>query len=426
MKKLLESSIQEQSLKLWSLQNNSLCVVANMPDATLTCIDFWIRAGSRYEEIGEEGIAHFLEHMVFKGGMNLKAGDFDRQIEALGGSSNAATGFDDVHFFVQVPHDGVEIALELLLKLILTPSFETKEFEMEREVVLEEIAQHQDQPDEQVIQSLLKMCWGKHPYAKPILGTKRSLEKITPKDMKLFHERLYIDSNFSISIAGRIPNNLEDILNKRFASRIKRKKERNSNELKHQKLLFNKEHRSIEINRLESSRLLMAWPSPPAKEQLLLMGVDIATSLLAEGTRSRLIKHLREDLQIVESIEMDITPLEETGLVILEACCKESELQKVEKEIHNVLKSTIKKPIPDQEIERAKQIVRNSHCFSIEATSSVASLTGSQALWGRHQALLAPLNNIEYWDTERLVNLILKNLQPENASTLIARPLGKE
>ena len=393
-----------------------------MPDATLTCIDFWIKAGSKYERAGEEGLAHFLEHMLFKGGLNLKAGDFDREIESLGGSSNAATGFDDVHYYVLVPHDAVEIALEHLINLVLNPSFEPGEFRTEREVVLEEIAQNKDQPDEQIIKILLEMCWGNHPYGKPILGDKKSLLKMSPEDMEEFHQRRYNSNNFTIAIAGKIPNNLEKILNKRLAGptlNLSAKQDQNEY-LKN--VYFNIERREIEVQRLESSRLIMAWPIPPAEEQVFLIGVDIATSLLAEGRRSRLIQHLREDLQIVESIEMDITLLEEGGLVLLEAYCRKDKLDNVENEIHIILKESIKSTINEEELKRAHQLVRNSHRFSIEASSNVASLIGSQALWERHQPLLKPLQYIEYWSTEKLQKTILSSLQPENASILIANP----
>ena len=134
-----------------------------MPDSQLTCLDFWCQAGSAYENPGEEGLAHFLEHMVFKGSRYLREGEFDQKIEALGGSSNAATGFDEVHFYVLVPQKAAPSALELLLDLVLSPSLSSEAYALEREVVLEEIAQYQDQPDEKVVQHLLKMCWGDHP-----------------------------------------------------------------------------------------------------------------------------------------------------------------------------------------------------------------------------------------------------------------------
>ena len=129
-----------------------------MPETPLTCLDLWFRAGSHSERPGEEGVAHFLEHMVFKGSDRNGPGEFDRKIEALGGSSNAATGFDDVHFYVLIPPNVVAPALDLLLELVLKPSLLHEAFDLEREVVLEEIAQQNDQPEEKIFQKLLSTC----------------------------------------------------------------------------------------------------------------------------------------------------------------------------------------------------------------------------------------------------------------------------
>ena len=120
-------------------------------------------------------MAHFLEHMVFKGSERLEAGAFDLAIEALGGSSNAATGFDDVHFHVLIPPETSQQALDLLLDLVLHPALEQESFRLEREVVLEEMAQYADQPDELVLQQLLKQGCPDHPYGRPILGERSSL-----------------------------------------------------------------------------------------------------------------------------------------------------------------------------------------------------------------------------------------------------------
>ena len=98
-------------VKHWSLANGATCVVADIKESPLTCIDFWCKGGSLYEMKDEEGMAHFLEHMIFKGSKKLKEGEFDLKIESLGGSSNAATGLDDVHYHVPVPPEKIEEGL---------------------------------------------------------------------------------------------------------------------------------------------------------------------------------------------------------------------------------------------------------------------------------------------------------------------------
>ena len=118
-----------------------------------------------------------LEHMVFKGSQRPEAGAFDLRVEALGGSSNAATGFDDVHFHVLVPPDGAQEALELLLDLVLEPALRTDAYAMERDVVLAEIAQYRDQLDEQVVQQLLVASCPTHPYGRSIWAGKTACKR---------------------------------------------------------------------------------------------------------------------------------------------------------------------------------------------------------------------------------------------------------
>ena len=394
-----------------------------MNETPLTCLDLWFRAGSCFERPGEEGIAHFLEHMVFKGSYCHGPGDFDRKIEALGGSSNAATGFDDVHFYVLIPPNVVAPALDLLLELVLRPALLPDAFDLEREVVLEEIAQQNDQPEEKVFQKLLSTCWKNHAYGRPILGFEKSLKENTPEQMRKFHNRLYTAKNCCLSIAGAIPKGIEKLIENSLLSELNRKAVDNVNDIEDFKNIFRRGHHEHRIARLESARLLMSWSIAPAQEQLVIMGADIATSLFAEGRRSRLVQRLREELQIVESIDMDVTSLEKGGLVLLEAYCKEEDLEKVKNEIHKTLKESLISPLKEQEINRACHLVRNGLCFNLEAAIQVAGIAGSQTLWNRPQSLLKPLKHINYWTSQKLIDEMFIQLQPEESCTLITKPI---
>ena len=179
------------------------------------CIDFWCRAGSAFEADHESGLAHFLEHMVFKGSRRLQAGEFDRRIEALGGSSNAATGFDDVHYHVLIPPAAAAEALELLLDLVLSPKLDPQAFAMERQVVLEELAQSEDQPEEVALQRLLGEACPDHPYGQPILGRREALLEHDPEAMARFHGRLYGSDRCVLAISGCLPEHdlLEQLAN---------------------------------------------------------------------------------------------------------------------------------------------------------------------------------------------------------------------
>ena len=409
------------------LKNGCRTVSALMPDADLTCLDFWCRGGSVWEDQGEEGLAHFLEHMVFKGSATLQAGEFDRRIEALGGSSNAATGFDDVHFHVLVPSSCAQNALDLLLDLVLNPALRDDAYGMERDVVLEEIAQYRDQPDEQVFQTLLSQGFGQHPYGRPILGWEQSLLDSTPEVMRQFHNRRYRGPNCCLAISGAVTSTLlEQIYSSQLAELEASLDQGDETASSSRSLAFQSGRQSIRFPRLEAARLLMAWPMAAANDQDSVMGADLATTLLAEGRRSRLVQRLREDLQIVESIDMDVTVMEQGSVVMLEACCPEDQIEQVEAVIEEELKRATVDAIGDEELHRAKQLVGNGLRFSLEAPGSVAAIAGSQSLWGRTQTLLSPLSHLQTWTVERLQQSLLHRLQPDQAFTLLALPEDSE
>ena len=394
-----------------------------MPDSALTCLDFWCRGGSTWESPGEEGLAHFLEHMVFKGSATLQAGEFDRRIEALGGSSNAATGFDDVHFHVLVPSNCAQNALDLLLDLVLNPALREDAYGMERDVVLEEIAQYRDQPDEQVFQTLLSQGFGSHPYGRPILGWEQSLLASTPELMRRFHSRRYRGPNCCLAISGAVtPNLLEQIHSSRLVALEASLDPGDDPASASRSLPFQSGRQSLRFPRLEAARLLMAWPMAAANDQDSVMGADLATTFLAEGRRSRFVQRLREDLQIVESIDMDVTVMEQGSVVMLEACCPEDQIEQVEAVIEEEWKRATLDPIGDDELHRAQQLVGNGLRFSLEAPGSVAAIAGSQSLWGRTQSLLSPLSHLQTWTVERLQQSLLPRLKPDQAFTLLALP----
>ncbi len=403
----------------WTLPNGATCVVADIEQSTLTCIDFWCKGGSLYEMKDEEGIAHFLEHMIFKGSKSLKEGEFDLRIESLGGSSNAATGLDDVHYHVLLPPEKVEEGLKLLLELLLFPKIEPDAFEMEKEVVLEEIAQSIEQPDEIIYMKLLKECLTPHRYSKPILGNEKTIKKITPEQMKLFHKNHYVGKNCSLCIAGELPKEIFSIVNN---SKLNELKAISEETIKSKKTTFNIGYKNETIPRLEGGRILKAWKLPPAKEQILILGAEIAATMLCEGKNSFIVKKLREEKRIIESIDIDLQILEEGGLILLDVSCPEENIKTAESEINFILKELAEGLVADKDLERAKKLVINNIYFGLELSTQITSILGNQCLWGRHQPILQSVEDISYWTTSRLKKLIFPLFNPKSAFTLIAEP----
>jgi zinc protease len=401
------------------LANGTTLVSLPLEGAPLVCLDFWCRAGSAFEAEGESGMAHFLEHMVFKGSHHLAAGEFDRRVEALGGSSNAATGFDDVHFHVLIPPQAASEALDLLLDLVLQPSLEEEAFVMERQVVLEELAQSEDQPEEVALQQLLALACPDHPYGLPILGRRESLLAQEPAAMAAFQKRLYTAGRCVLAITGAVGDGalLEQADSGALADLRSVAEPPSPRPLE----VVAGDHR-LDLPRLEAARLLMAWWQPAAEDLGAVMGADLATTVLAEGRRSRLVERLREQLRIVESIDLDLHPMECGSLALLEAVCESGDLPDVRRAIEQVWQEVMAEPPGEAEWSRARRLVANGYRFGLESAPGVAALVGNNHLWGRRQALAAPLQELESWTPERLREQALDLLDPRRACVLEAVP----
>nr|WP_254216995.1 pitrilysin family protein [Synechococcus sp. CCY 9618] len=401
------------------LANGVELVQLDQAEAPLVCLDFWCRAGSAFERADESGIAHFLEHMVFKGSDGLAAGEFDRRIEALGGSSNAATGFDDVHYHVLIPPEGASEALDLLLDLVLRPRLEAGSFAMERQVVLEELAQSEDQPEEVALQRLLALACPDHPYGQPILGRREALLAHDPAAMAAFHGRLYGGRRCVLALTGAVGDGalMERAAAGPLGSLAAAEGARHPAELN----VVTGRHR-LAVPRLEAARLLMLWWLPPASDLEGMAGADLATTVLAEGRRSRLVERLREQLQIVESIDLDLHAMEGGSFALLEAVCDPEDLTAVGQAIEEVWGELHREPLGEQEWLRARRLVANGYRFSLESAGGVASLIGSNHLWGRSQPLDHPLQLLDGWSPVRLQRQLLPLLDPARACLLEAVP----
>jgi zinc protease len=406
------------------LSNGAQVVTLNLADAPLVCIDFWCRAGSLFETEGESGMAHFLEHMVFKGSRQLEPGEFDWRIEALGGSSNAATGFDDVHYHVLIPPEAAAEAVALLLDLVLEPRLDAEAFAMERQVVLEELAQSEDQPEEVALQRLLGAGCGGHAYGEAILGRREALLSHTTAEMAAFQQRLYRADHCVLSLAGPLDPQLphSQAIETAIAASPLARLPQGAPEPSLQPLQVRPGEHRLALPRLESARLLMLWALPPAHDLRQVMGADLLTSLLAEGRRSRLVDRLREQLRLVESIDLDLHVLECGSLALLEAIGDPEDLPRIRQEVETVLREVAAAPIPVAEWQRTQRLVANGYRFALESAGGVAAALASNQLWQHPWSLDEPLQALEHWDSEALQRQCVPWLAPERACVLEAVP----
>ena len=238
-------------------------------------------------------------------------GEFDYVIESLGGFSNASTGYDDVHYHVLVPPNNFKESLALLTNIVFSPSFDEREFKKEKGVVIDEIKQQNDQPDERLFNYFLKRVWQNNYYSKPILGDENDIKFLEINDLKEFHNQNYFKENVSIAIAGNLSSNIYKLFEEFELSGINTKSTLNISTLTNPKQ--NKINLSARTGRekvifddLEFSRIFMAWRIPSLNDQKKIIGFEILASILSVGRNSRFNKALKEENNLVESIYVDV------------------------------------------------------------------------------------------------------------------------
>jgi len=374
------------------------CVFVDNKELPLISIDIWCKAGSSFEDVDKNGTAHFLEHMIFKGSNEIMPGEFDHKIESLGGISNASTGYDDVHYHVLVPPSNFKESLALLTNIVVAPDFNPDEFIKEKGVVIDEIKQQNDQPEERLFNYFLKRVWLSPNYANSILGTENSIKNLEINDLVKFHSKHYTTEKICIAIAGNLSEEIYKIFEKSDLSGIK--KSPNSINLKNKPSLKIRNGReSVKFDNLEFSRIFMAWFIPNLNDQKNIIGLEILASLLSVGRNSRLVKILKEDSNLVESVYVDVNAGELGGLFIMETSCESKDIDLVEKQINKTIDEISNcKALALDEIKKAINIVKSNYIFNLETSTQLSSFFGNELLWGRKSSINNLESHLKYWN----------------------------
>jgi len=397
------------------------CVFVDNKELPLISIDIWCKAGSSFEDVDKNGTAHFLEHMIFKGSNEIMPGEFDHKIESLGGISNASTGYDDVHYHVLVPPNNFKESLALLTNIVVAPNFNPDEFIKEKGVVIDEIKQQNDQPEERLFNYFLKRVWLSPNYANSILGTEDSIKNLEINDLVKFHNKHYTTEKICIAIAGNLSEEIYKIFEKSDLSGIKESP--NLINLKNKPSLKIRNGReSVEFDNLEFSRIFMAWFIPNLNDQKNIIGLEILASILSVGRNSRLVKILKEDSNLVESVYVDINAGELGGLFIVEASCESKDIDLVEKQINKTIDEISNcKALALDEIKKAINIVKSNYIFNLETSTQLSSFFGNELLWGRKSSINNLERHLKYWNDLDNFKEITEYISGEKF-TLVASP----
>ncbi len=406
-----------------NLDNGLTLIHQYVPTTPVAVVDVWVRAGAIAEPDPWCGMAHFLEHMIFKGTEHIGPGVFDRVIENQGGITNAATSHDYAHYFITIAAQYLDNALPYLADLLLKAAIPADEFVREREVVLEEIHQAFDNPDWLGFQRLTESVYQQHPYGRPILGTKQKLMQRSPEEMRCFHREHYQPKNMTVVVVGGVPKNrAADLVNGIFQS-DSIGADYPTFGLEAEPPITGIRRQELDLPRLEQARLMLAWVGPGADRLNDANGLDLLSVLLAEGRSSRLVRELREDKQLVQAISSSFSLQQQSSLFTIAAWLEPEHLEQVEAIIRDRIAELQTTLIAPEEIARCKRLLTNDYAFSTEAPSQLAGLYGYyNTIAHIDQAFTYP-DQIQAFQAQTLQKIAQHYLSPNHYAVTVLKPI---
>ncbi|MDB9357218.1 pitrilysin family protein, partial [Nodularia spumigena CS-587/03] len=354
---------------------NGLTIVAEQMPVEAVNLSLWIKVGSAVESDAINGMAHFLEHMIFKGTERLASGEFERHIEERGAVTNAATSQDYTQYYINTaPKDFAALA-PLQIDVVCNAIIPDDAFERERLVVLEEIRRSEDNPRRRTFRRSMETAFEQLPYRRPVLGPEAVISQLKAQQMRDFHRTWYQPQSITAVAVGNLP--VEELI-ATVAEGFSVSEQLTVNS---QQLGVNPEPAFTEVVRrefvdesLQEARLVMVWRVPGLKQLNDIYGLDVLAGVLGHGLTSRLVRDLREERELVTSIGVSNMTNQLQGTFYISAKCAVENLQAVEEAIAQHIRILHTELVSEKEIARVRRRVANKFIFANETPSDRAGL----------------------------------------------------
>lgn len=394
--------------QMYKLDNGQTVVVQEVKNNPIVTIDTWIKTGSIDEEDSNNGVAHFLEHLFFKGTKTHEPGEFDKILETKGAITNAATSKDFTHYYITIPSKDFDLAMDLHGDMILHPLIPRKEMEKERKVVLEEISKDLNSPTKIMQDNLNSMLYTTHPYKRKVIGRSDVIETITRDQVLSFYNKNYSPSNMVTVIIGDVDAN----------HAIEKTKEAFNAEYKKQtKTIYTKEapltkqQKKVEYLDTESGYMVIGFRGTPIDDKDSY-ALDVLATILGDGRSSVLNQVLKEKKRIAFSVDSGNSTFRDDGIFYISANYEPTKCKIVQDTIFNEIEKIQKNGVTDDQLKLAKNIIERSTYYSRESITNIATEIGYT---------MALTNDIKFYDTY-LDNI--KNVSKEDVKKVAEKYLG--
>lgn len=360
------------------LPNKIRVVTEHIPHVRSVSVGVWIETGSRDESENQNGISHFLEHMVFKGTTKRSAPEISRSLESVGGYLNAFTGKEHTCYYARVLDEYADLALDILSDLVRNATFPVKELEREKGVVIDELRNAEDDPDDIIHDYFEKALYGDHPMGYTIIGKEKNLRSLTQADLFRFYELNYHPARMVVSAAGNVEHEkFVELVSEYFGESWNG-------------------HRPgiLERHKPRARKAEIVEMEKPIQQAHLCMGTRaysirnrnrypllVLNTLLGDGMSSRLFQNIREKYGFAYSVYSFANFLSDTGTFGVYIGTDKAHVETSKGLIQKELDKLRKKPISHAELERTKAQLKGNMMLSLENIPSRMMRLGTSELY---------------------------------------------
>jgi predicted Zn-dependent peptidase len=401
------------------LPNGLVVITETMPHVRSVSVGIWVRNGSRRELAEQNGLAHFIEHMVFKGTERRSAEAIAREMDSVGGMLDAFTSKEQICFNAKVLDEHLPIAFDVLADLVLRPRFDSDDVKKERQVVLEEIKMDLDNPEYLLHDLFTRGFWPEHPLGRPILGTPETVRNFSREALQFRFREWLAPDHLVITAAGNVkPDHLLELVQREFGPI------RSNGSLEDHVAPRTSAEIQLETKReLEQVHLCIGVPSFPIADERRFT-VAILNNLLGGGMSSRLFQNIREKRGLAYAVFSEITPYSDAGMLTVYAGTARETVGKVIDLTIAELRNIKESPVSDEELLRAKNHLKGSLMLSLESTSSrMSNLARQELYFGRFFSLDEILKSIDGVTRDGVQSLAQRFFQTDQLSATVLGPL---
>ena len=431
-----------KEVEVYERENGHTIVLAHK-EGVLANVSTWVKTGSINETDLNNGISHFLEHLMFKGTHKHKAGEFDKTLEAKGAIVNAATWKDYTFYYVTLPAgqncEDLKLAIELHADMMLDPVIPEEEIgapfdlndtkvtdKRERHVVIEEIRMRKDQSWTKVYNACNFNMYTNHPYKRDVIGTPEIISKLTRDDIMDYYRTFYTPKNMTTIVVGDF--NHEEILKKVETEFDFKGRENSPARVNNLDKPVSK--RVEETSHIKTSYAMFGWLGPKASDLKQTICLDLISIIFGDGTSSRLYQNLIEKPSepVFNMISSEQYQFKDGNNFFVQANFKPDKKDEALQLIKDELKKLLDEKITEKELQKAKKKTKTRFAYSAETVSEIGETIGYYTtVCGDLKLIEEYLNDLEKITVEDLENAVRKYLPLENAviSTLVPEDCTK-